>query len=449
MKVLHLPFTYYPDPVGGTEVYVSALVASLTKHGIESVVAAPSADAASSRYEHDGTLVFRYPNEPNGGIEAAYGRPDPVAAQAIAEVIDESEPQVVHMHGLTSALSVEALRAARRRGIATVFTYHTPAVSCIRGTLLRYGTELCDGALIGSRCAACMLDRSGVPPLARDILARTPERLHSFARRVLPVRHIDTALRMRALTEMRHDLVRDTLGQADAVVAVCQWVRDVLLRIGAEPRRIVLSRQGTTLTTTQPRVARKATLPLKLAFVGRFDATKGLHIVLDAIARMPGVPVALDVYGVVQGEAAERYLEEARERVKGDARVRFRRPLDQRDVIPTLSRYDATLVPSQWLETGPLVVLESFGAGTPVIGSQLGGIEELVRSGWDGILVKHDDVSAWVDLLSRLVRSPSVLDELRANVAPPRTMDHVAIDMAALYESLAELPMATTGKGTQ
>jgi glycosyltransferase involved in cell wall biosynthesis len=157
----------------------------------------------------------------------------------------------------------------------------------------------------------------------------------------------------------------------------------------------------------------------------------------------------LDVYGVVQGEAAERYLEEARERVKGDARVRFRRPLDQRDVIPTLSRYDATLVPSQWLETGPLVVLESFGAGTPVIGSQLGGIEELVRSGWDGILVKHDDVSAWVDLLSRLVRSPSVLDELRANVAPPRTMDDVAIDMAALYESLAELPMATTGKGTQ
>ena len=29
MKILHLPFTYYPDPVGGTEVYVSALATSL------------------------------------------------------------------------------------------------------------------------------------------------------------------------------------------------------------------------------------------------------------------------------------------------------------------------------------------------------------------------------------------------------------------------------------
>jgi glycosyltransferase involved in cell wall biosynthesis len=446
MKVLHLPFTYYPDPVGGTEVYVSALAASLSRHGIESIVAAPSSDAASTRYEHDGGLVYRYPNEPNGGIEAAYGRPDAVAAQAIGEIIEELEPDVVHMHALTSAVSVEALRVARRRGIATVFTYHTPAVSCIRGTLLRYGSELCDGALIATRCAACMLDSTGVPPLARDILARAPDRLHDLSR-ALHIRQVDTALRMRSLTEMRHDLVRETLAEADAVVAVCQWVRDVLLRIGAEPRRVVLSRQGTTLTTNQPRITRKATLPLKFAFVGRLDATKGLHVVLDAVVKAPGIPISLDVFGIAQGATGERYLEQARARVKGDARVRFRRPLEHHDVIPTLSRYDATVVPSQWLETGPLVVLESFGAGTPVIGSQLGGIEELVRNGWDGILVKHDDVNAWSDLFSRLVRSPAVLDELRANVAPPRTMDDVASDMAALYESLAELPMAASGEG--
>jgi glycosyltransferase involved in cell wall biosynthesis len=442
MKVLHLPFTYYPDPVGGTEVYVAGLASSLSRYGIVSVIAAPSSDAASTRYDHDGVLVFRYANEPNGDIEAAYGSPDAVAAQAIGEIIDEIEPDVVHMHALTSAVSVEALRAARSRGVATVFTYHTPAVSCIRGTLLHNGSEICDGALIATRCSACMLDRHGVPPLARELLARTPERLQALTHRVLPIRRIETALRIPQLTEMRHDLVRATLAEADVIVAVCQWVREVLLRIGADARRVVLSRQGTALTHPQPRMTRRATLPLKLAFVGRLDATKGLHVVLDAIANLPGIPISLDVYGVAQGESGERYLEQARARVKGDARVRFRRPLEHHDVVPALSGYDATLVPSQWLETGPLVVLESFGAGTPVIGSQLGGIEELVRNGWDGILVKHDDVSAWSDLFSRLVRSPSVLDELRANVAPPRTMDDVARDMAALYESIAELPIA-------
>ena len=444
MKVLHLPFTYYPDPVGGTEVYVSALASSLTRHGIESVIAAPSSDAASTRYEHDGVLVFRYPNEPNGDIEAAYGKPDAVASQAIDEIIEEIEPDVVHMHALTSAVSVDALRAARRRGIATVFTYHTPAVSCTRGTLLYNGSEICDGALIATRCSACMLDRSGVPPLARELLARTPKRMQMLAHRMLPIRRVETALRIPQLTEMRHALVRETLAEADVIVAVCEWVRDVLLRVGADARRVVLSRQGTARRQLQPRITRKAALPLKLAFVGRLDATKGLHVVLDAIANVPGIPISLDVYGVAQGESGERYLEEARARVKGDARVRFRRPLDHQDVVPTLSGYDATVVPSQWLETGPLVVLESFGAGTPVIGSQLGGIEELVRNGWDGILVKHDDVSAWSDLFTRLVRSPAVLHELRANVAPPRTMDDVAKDMAALYESIAELPMVVS-----
>ena len=57
-----------------------------------------------------------------------------------------------------------------------------------------------------------------------------------------------------------------------------------------------------------------------------------------------------------------------------------------------LSRIDVLAVPSQWLETGPLVVLEAFAAGTPVIGSDLGGIRELVSDGRDGLLVPHDDV---------------------------------------------------------
>jgi glycosyltransferase involved in cell wall biosynthesis len=445
VKILHVPFTYYPDPVGGTEVYVASLVQSLAKLGIDSVVAAPAADASSTQYEHDGALVYRYPIDTLGGIHAAYGRPDVVAAQAVGEIIDEVDPDVVHLHALTSAVSVELLRAASRRGIATVFTYHTPAVSCVRGTLLHDGVEICDGTLIAARCAACVLESHGVPLGMRHALARAPDRLHELTHRVLGDNRATTAVRIRGLTEMRHDTVREMLAEADAVVAVCDWVRDVLVRVGADARRIVVSRQGTILTS-QPRVARRAMLPLKFAFVGRLDPTKGLHLILDAVAQAAGIPISLDVYGVAQGKSGERYLAECRERVRGDARVRFRRPIEHGDVVPTLSRYDGTIVPSQWLETGPLVVLESFAAGTPVIGSRLGGVAELVRNGTDGILVAHDDVHAWRDLFMRLVRSPAVLDELRVNVQPPRTTDDVAADMATLYESLEAA--TTSGAGT-
>ena len=42
MKVLHVPFGYYPDPVGGTEVYVAELASALRRLGIDSAVAAPA-----------------------------------------------------------------------------------------------------------------------------------------------------------------------------------------------------------------------------------------------------------------------------------------------------------------------------------------------------------------------------------------------------------------------
>src|SRR5215471_19399598 len=42
LKVVHVPFTFAPDPVGGTEIYVEALAHGLRAHGIESLIVAPS-----------------------------------------------------------------------------------------------------------------------------------------------------------------------------------------------------------------------------------------------------------------------------------------------------------------------------------------------------------------------------------------------------------------------
>jgi len=60
MKVVHVPFGYYPDPVGGTEVYVAELVESLRRRGIDSVVAAPSLGVESRTYEYGGATVYRF-----------------------------------------------------------------------------------------------------------------------------------------------------------------------------------------------------------------------------------------------------------------------------------------------------------------------------------------------------------------------------------------------------
>jgi glycosyltransferase involved in cell wall biosynthesis len=102
-------------------------------------------------------------------------------------------------------------------------------------------------------------------------------------------------------------------------------------------------------------------------------------------------------------------------------------------VRQTMTEYDLIAVPSRWLETGPLVALEAFAAGVPVLGADLGGIAEIVRNGVDGVLVQSDDVNAWSAAILKLARNRALIEELKRNIRSPRTMDDVAHDMAALY----------------
>ena len=100
-----------------------------------------------------------------------------------------------------------------------------------------------------------------------------------------------------------------------------------------------------------------------------------------------------------------------------------------------MARHDALVVPSLWLETGPLVVLEAQAAGLYVMGSRLGGIAELVGDGAGGELVEAGSVRAWTAAIARLA-------ERRASGALPRrprevrTMAAAAAEMAELYRSL-------------
>jgi glycosyltransferase involved in cell wall biosynthesis len=97
---------------------------------------------------------------------------------------------------------------------------------------------------------------------------------------------------------------------------------------------------------------------------------------------------------------------------------------------------DLVIVPSRCLETGPLVVLEAFAAGTPVLGAQRGGIAELVGNGVNGVLIPPEDPGAWAAAIAALADDRQRIAQLRAGIHPPRTMADVAHDMAEVYQTL-------------
>jgi glycosyltransferase involved in cell wall biosynthesis len=436
VRIVHVPFGYFPDTVGGTEVYVAELARCLRLRGVDSVVAAPATAPASHRYAHDGTPVVRFPIDEPADVGDLYGEGDEGAARAIVAIIDEVAADVLHLHAFTRAASLRAARLAQRRGIPVAFTYHTPTASCVRGTLLRDGVEPCDGVLVAERCASCLLESRGVPSPVRDVLARVPTALGSGLALAGASGGWATALRTRQLTQARHDAFRALLREADAVVAVCNWVRRVLLAAGASPERLTLSRQGTP-SASIPRTRPARGDALRLAYAGRLHPTKGVHVVLEAIAAERDLPIGIDVYGIAQDDDGFRYRDRLAALAGQDARIRLRAPIPADRVVETLAAYDATVVPSQWLETGPLTVLVSFAAGGPVLGSNLGGVAELVTHDLDGWLVRHSHVGDWRAALHRLASDGALVERLRAGVRPPRSTDDVAADMVSVYETIA------------
>jgi glycosyltransferase involved in cell wall biosynthesis len=178
------------------------------------------------------------------------------------------------------------------------------------------------------------------------------------------------------------------------------------------------------------------------------DPTKGLHVVLRALQLIPEAAVHLDVYGIVQENS--EYVESVRTLVEEDPRVSWREPVPSSEVPDRIRAYDALIVPSQWLETGPLVVYESFAAGRPVIGADLGGISEIVTDGQDGVLVSPEhEVSEWSRTLRRLVSKPSLVSALKEKVFRPRTMQDAAGDMIDCYQASLEGDTVDTAVDSQ
>jgi glycosyltransferase involved in cell wall biosynthesis len=438
--VLHVPFGYFPDPVGGTEIYVAGLVAALRAHGLEGGVAAPG--ESNAVYVHDQVPVFRFARAASPTFASAYGAPDEDAALSFRAVLAQVRPSIVHLHARTAAVSDRLVDAAREHGAKVVFTYHTPTVSCVRGSMVQLGRTICDGKLDVRRCTACMLQKHGVPPVVRDALASTPQVLGEALGRTGLSGGAFTALRMSALVDASHRHFGSLIQKTDRVVAVCRWVADVLRVNGVPESKLALCRQGLPCHWAAgewgtPRAAPERDGALRLGYFGRLDPHKGIDLLIEALRRAPQAKVRLAIYGVLQ-PGSEAYAAQLINAAAADHRISMKAALPSSMVVDAMRGCDFVVVPSRWLETGPLVVLESFAAGTPVLGTRLGGIAELVTDGVDGMLVAPDDPAAWSIAIAELAGNTDRVSRLRSGVRPPRTMDDVAREMAALYRAMRD-----------
>lgn len=438
MKIVQALGWYFPESIGGTEVYVAALARRLVESGHTVSIAAPDALNKSERhYEHEGIPVYRYP------IPAEPSRDEcrelvSVKSSFITWLHDQ-QPDVVHFHTFVTGLGIIEVEAAKSMGARVIVTTHSSSLGylCQRGTMMRWGEAPCDGIAIPSKCAPCELQHRGLSKLPALVLGSVPPLLGEGFSRIEG--KIGSALAMGYFIAHNQEKQKRLLKAADKFVLLTQWAFNAVAANGAPPNRIALNRLGLSQEVRHrkpgPDLAPTAR-PVRIGYLGRFEFLKGVeHLARAAKSIDKSVGFSLEFRGPVTSPSEKRQVDELKIIVGDDPRVSFAPAVSSKDVPSVLCNYDVLCCPSVCLEGGPTVAIEAQAVGTPVVGSNLGGLRELVSDGRNGRLIPPGDVAALTALITEIASGPEkTIDVWRNNLPAVRTMDDVTRDYLELYK---------------
>jgi len=203
------------------------------------------------------------------------------------------------------------------------------------------------------------------------------------------------------------------LGQAEATLCNSSFTRGRIHEVRQVP--VELSPYGTTLPEVQVplRAARKPEDPFRILFVGRQIERKGIEHLIDAMAFLEGDRFRLDLVG--HGDRTEALT--ARAAATGDARIAFPGKLPSDDLARAYATSDVFVLPAVVDSKGDteglgVVLIEAAETGLPLVGSDVGGIPDVVVHDESGLLVPPADPKALADALRRLADDPALASRL-------------------------------------
>ena len=372
------------DVLGGTELYVRRLSEALLDRGIDvswTYYSDGDPDVTKEDMKDDGIEYYRISCRNQSRTREQAWQIDPLGLNEFRQVLRLAHPDCVHFNGFGCNQSPEHFAAAKEAGATVLMTYHSPGQSCSRWDLLYKGQDVCSGRIDIERCTDCALHRIGVPAPLRAVLSRVD--LSELAL-VLPHSIQHPLVRRKGLQDYQRRW-KEGMARLDKVLWHAAWVRELLLLNGVpEDRLFHLPLPPPRSFAVSDSKEQSLHSHRRFIFIGRLTDIKGAHILTEAVRLLPHEE-KIEVL-LVGAKGPDEYLERIQKECAQDHRVKLVPPAASH-LIPNMMRdSDAVIIPSLWPETGPYTVLEALWTGTPVIGSDRGGIRELLSKwGW-GVL---------------------------------------------------------------
>lgn len=272
-----------------------------------------------------------------------------------AAILKKFQPEIVHFHNIHSYLSPRLVEMAHGFGARTLWTMHDYKLICPAYSMLRNGKI----------CELCLTSPNSV----------LSERCHKGS---LPA---STLARIEALKWNRKRLEDAT----DLFICPSDFMRRKLMQGGFSSYK--LATLSNCLDDKKLDLYKKSDVNGArggIVYAGRLSTEKGVENLVKAFLELPH---RLDIYG-------SGPLEEKLRKMAADTpTIVFHGRREPEEIATAMLKASASILTSECYENNPLGIIESLCAGTPVIGSDLGGIPELIDPE-SGIIFPHGNIDA-------------------------------------------------------
>jgi glycosyltransferase involved in cell wall biosynthesis len=390
---------------GGTEEYFRNLAIILENHGHQTIPFAlqhpNNSETPYARYflsnldYREPSRMYRLRNAARILTRTLYSWE---ARHKIEALIADTNPDIAHLQSIEHHISPSILHSLRKYDIPVIQSVNIYKLICASYRLFSFDRGgICERCLYGKHYNA-VLTSCVKGSLAGSFLAMVEMYLHGW----LKIYHL-----------------------VDRFIVPDHFVETKLLGAGYPARKIVRMLNPLDLTAYVP----SDEFDDYILYFGRLDPEKGVLTLLQAMRRLPKMRL------VVVGDGTQ--LEELDKWVRdnGVCNVEFVGAKWGEALTPYLSRARLVVVPSIWYEPSPMVIYQALATGKPVIGSNIGGIPDLLNE-QTGLLFDPGDVEDLAEKIGTLA-----LDDkrLRSMGRAARRWAEVNLDPECYYGSLMRL----------
>jgi len=274
----------------------------------------------------------------------------------LSNIIRDRRPDVMHAHNTFPLISPAAYTAARDGGIPVVQTLHNFRLLCANGLLFRDG-HVCEDCVGQTIPWPAVVHKCYRGSLAASAVVATMLLYH------------------RARGTWQRDV--------DLFVAATDFARTKLIEGGLPPDKIVVKPNFVEWEVDAQSVDDEAERDYML-YVGRLSAEKGIRTLIASWNASTGL-LPLRIVG--DGPLKDEVLRAA----ATNPLIRWLGYRPASEIQQLLRGARALVLPSECYEMFPLVVLEAYSTGVPVIGSRTGALESIIEDGRTGLLFAAAD----------------------------------------------------------